>query len=125
MQLEYLFRRSAPPLFQARDNLLPLHPNFLVLVDSPYFEMTLEIETIPICTRMSRQEMINELAKLSDAELALALSAVREHHQPETASSQQTPQKIPLREAYGLLKGSFTMSDDFDVPLDHFKDYLP
>ncbi|KER10129.1 MAG: hypothetical protein HY22_07675 [[Candidatus Thermochlorobacteriaceae] bacterium GBChlB] len=74
---------------------------------------------------MSRQEMINELAKLSDAELALALSAVREHHQPETAPLQQAPQKIPLREAYGLLKGSFTMSNDFDAPLDHFKDYLP
>lgn len=32
-------------------------------------------------------------------------------------------QKQPLK--FGMMKGTFQMSDDFDAPLDDFKEYMP
>lgn len=36
-------------------------------------------------------------------------------------SSEATPKKIPK---FGCAKGTFKMADDFDAPLDDFKDYM-
>lgn len=36
-------------------------------------------------------------------------------------SSEATPKKIPK---FGCAKGTFKMADDFDAPLDDFRDYM-
>ena len=37
----------------------------------------------------------------------------------------QTPKKISMEEALGCMRGQFKMTDDFDAPLDCFKEYTP
>ena len=37
-------------------------------------------------------------------------------------SSEATSKRIPK---FGCAKGTFKMADDFDAPLDDFKDYMP
>jgi hypothetical protein len=46
---------------------------------------------------MSRQEMMNELAKLSDAELETAFKAVRQNFEPEASLSAQDYDAYLLR----------------------------
>lgn len=35
----------------------------------------------------------------------------------------ESPKKTPLK--FGMMKGTFTVSPDFDEPLDDFKEYMP
>jgi addiction module RelB/DinJ family antitoxin len=36
----------------------------------------------------------------------------------------QKPSKMTREEVFGCMRGQFTMSDDFDAPLEDFKDYM-
>jgi addiction module RelB/DinJ family antitoxin len=38
--------------------------------------------------------------------------------------SKPTPTKMTMAEAMGCMRGQFTMSDDFDAPMEEFKDYM-
>ena len=40
------------------------------------------------------------------------------------AKHQQEPSKKDKELKFGMMKGTFKMSDDFDAPLDDFKEYM-
>ncbi len=42
------------------------------------------------------------------------------HFKEEAAKNEATAKKSP----FGILRGAFTLSDDFDEPLDDLKDYM-
>lgn len=55
--------------------------------------------------------------------LAFFESLLAKHNIPMPAEPQKTSENV-VRKA-GFLKGTFVMSDDFDEPLEDFKDYMP
>ena len=42
----------------------------------------------------------------------------------EPAKEEDAPKKSPRSEIFGALKGQIWMSDDFDEPLEEFKEYM-
>jgi len=69
---------------------------------------------------MSEIELINKVSvlppKLKEEVSNYIDFLVSKYH------SKDSP-KLPLK--FGMMKGTFIMADDFDEPLDDFKDYMP
>ena len=71
--------------------------------------------------------------KLDEADLAAADSDVRYTHEevfsrlndlPFVLSTNAKPPKKPRAEMFGCLRGEYKIADDFDAPLDDFKEYM-
>ncbi len=72
---------------------------------------------------MIQPEILDKLEQLPESlqtEVVHYIEFLLEKH-VKTSSQQKTPKK--KRQA-GLLKGKIWMSDDFDAPLEEFKDYM-
>jgi len=72
------------------------------------------------------------MTTMSKIELLERVSALPENLQEQVSDyvdfltgkylAKDSPKK-PLK--FGMMKGTFVMSDDFDAPLDDFKEYMP
>ncbi|MFN8283511.1 MAG: DUF2281 domain-containing protein [Chitinophagales bacterium] len=63
-------------------------------------------------------EILHKLENLSSKqqlELEIYLSKLQQQH---------TDKLIPFGDLFGILKGKIQLSNDFDEPLDEFKDYM-
>jgi len=69
---------------------------------------------------MSDLSLYTKLSMLPNA-LKSEISDFMDYLISRKLKSDQNPQKV--RKA-GFLKGTFTISDDFDDPIDDFKDYM-
>lgn len=49
---------------------------------------------------------------------------VRQNDLPFVLTTNPTPTKKSREEMFGALRGKYKMADDFDAPLDDFKEYM-
>jgi addiction module RelB/DinJ family antitoxin len=63
-------------------------------------------------------DVLNEYLSVAVKEKTIPLPAIEK---PKKATKKD---KAVMRAAYGSLKGKITIPDDFDEPLDCFKDYM-
>lgn len=67
---------------------------------------------------------------MSDTQLYTQITALPNNLKKEVEDfiaflqSKAEPEKKNIRRTYGYAKGFFTMSDDFDEPLEDFKEYM-
>ena len=77
---------------------------------------------------MTTAQLIQTYNGLPDAlkkEVDHYLEYIAQKVAQETKAQEPKPDyKIKERGAYGSMKGMFKMSDDFDAPLEDFKDYM-
>lgn len=66
------------------------------------------------------QQLLSEFHALPSAQQAEVLNFIGYLK----SKLNQPPQQTGTRGAYGSLKGTFQMSDDFDAPLADFADYM-
>lgn len=67
---------------------------------------------------MSLLDLIAIIEKLPPDKLAEVESLV------DSLISKESPEEIPKKRQFGAFKGMITMSDDFDEPLEDFKEYM-
>ena len=49
---------------------------------------------------------------------------VRQNDIPFILTTKPNKEKLPREAMFGYLRGQYKMSDDFDAPLDDFKEYM-
>ena len=74
-----------------------------------------------VFTPNSKQVIIPIPDKYMDTELEIIVFPLAETSQILDAPPQTRKRKTPV---FGCAKGRFKMSDDFDAPLDDFKEYM-
>ncbi|AXE17982.1 DUF2281 domain-containing protein [Runella rosea] len=67
---------------------------------------------------MSILDLVAKLEKLPPEQLAKIEDLV------DSWMSEQPHDAIPKKRQFGVFKGKITMSDDFDEPLEDFKEYM-
>ncbi|MBL7975362.1 MAG: DUF2281 domain-containing protein [Candidatus Kapabacteria bacterium] len=71
------------------------------------------------------KELIHELDALNDEQVVLAVELLRSlRTSPTSENTSNNISETQTKRAYGVLKGKITMSEDFDQPLDDFKEYM-
>ena len=71
---------------------------------------------------MSELTIVHRIAKLEPKQQEMVEAFVAFLEQKSQAESTTAKNSPPLKA--GFLKGTFTMKDDFDEPLDDFKEYM-
>jgi hypothetical protein len=74
-----------------------------------------------VFTPNSKQVTIPIPDKYVGTELEILVFPIAETFGTQGTSPQTLPRKTPV---FGCAKGRFKMSDDFDAPLDDFKEYM-
>jgi len=69
-----------------------------------------------------QQQLIEELEQIPDDKLAEIYNLIHYFRLGLAQEKQKTVQRKPK---FGFAKGTFKMAEDFDEPLDDFKDYMP
>jgi Protein of unknown function (DUF2281) len=67
--------------------------------------------------------LLQEIETTPDSLLSETLNFLRQIKQQNTSSLEPVSHQRVYRQA-GVTKGMFTMSDDFDAPLEDLKDYM-
>jgi addiction module RelB/DinJ family antitoxin len=76
------------------------------------------------------QKQFNQICKKigispSNALNILVMGVISSDGIPFTSlTSEKPPQKMPRASVFGCMRGQFKMADDFDAPLDDFKEYM-
>ncbi|NOT84375.1 MAG: DUF2281 domain-containing protein [Methylococcaceae bacterium] len=66
-----------------------------------------------------KKQLIEEIEQLPENKIAAIYDLI---HYFRLGVTQEKPKKTPK---FGCAKGVFKMADDFDEPLEDFKDYMP
>ena len=74
-----------------------------------------------------RQQLIRDIELLPENTLRAVSVFLRDIVMVEfnADAKSETPTKRTREEFFGCMRGQFKMADDFDAPLDDFKEYMP
>ena len=90
--------------------------------------MSTQISThIDTATKQSFDELCNRIGVLPSTALELMIKhMVDSHGLPLIMLAQQPKEKPKLsrQEVFGCMRGQFRIAEDFDAPLDDFKEYM-
>ena len=76
-------------------------------------------------TKSKAQEIFASLGlDMSTAINMFLRQTVRQNDLPFALSTNVKPRKKTRTEMFGCLRGEYKIADDFDAPLDDFKDYM-
>ncbi|MCL2045216.1 MAG: type II toxin-antitoxin system RelB/DinJ family antitoxin [Oscillospiraceae bacterium] len=76
-------------------------------------------------TKSKAQKIFKSLGlDMSTAINMFLLQTVRLNDLPFVLSTNAKPSKKPREEMFGCLRGEYKIADDFDAPLDDFKEYM-
>jgi len=87
-------------------------------------DITISVPTDSVIISKAQEIFASQGLDLPKAVDILLTQTVNKNHFPLDVPPDTKPVKVPFSSLRGCLRGQFAISDDFDEPLEDFKEYM-